>query len=150
MRYQPKPEIIQNNSPTAHETASSLSQNTLINFWAQIYSLKLLSIYKHFKICKALYSSNSRVERVSHLARERQPRAPRCRLFVIVMRVRTVALLSGEQKMAADWSRARPREGESASHAGCERVRQLASFVSSVGWDCPRGFRWISAESALW
>lgn len=46
------------------------------------------------------------MERVSHLARERQPRAARCRLLVIVMRVRTVALLSGEQKMAADWSRA--------------------------------------------
>ncbi|CAH2246900.1 jg19256 [Pararge aegeria aegeria] len=72
----------------------------------------------------------------AHLSRERQPRAARCRLLVIVMRVRTVALLSGEQKMAAYWSRATDGpgargEGESASHGGRERVRQIALIVSS-------------------
>lgn len=135
MRYQPKPEIIQNNSPTTHETASSLSQNTLINFWAQIYSLVLFYIYKHFKKLKTLYSNNSRVERVSHLAREGQPRAARCRLLVIVMRVRTVALLSGEQKMAADWSRAAAgRAGRRREHiSGGPGTSETASVIRFVG-----------------
>lgn len=40
------------------------------------------------------------------ISSERQPRATRCRLLVLVMRVRTVALLSGEQDTACHWSRA--------------------------------------------